>query len=142
MRILRNWMLTMAVVAAMAPFTNSAAREARQLRQSALADGCVTTAVSDGTQLRGKLAAGDCTADNGGFFDVISFAGKSGDVIEVTVRPLSASFRSPVLELIPAEGDASTPPSISGGKAATLSYQLASSGTWRIRISSAEFFCR
>lgn len=103
----------------------------------ATADGCVTTTLAScAVDHQAKLAAGDCTLSTGEYADYYDFTGVAGQVVEITLRPTSSTYRAPAVGLIPPPGDGSKPPFVWGGPAATIWYKLTSSGRWRVAVST------
>jgi hypothetical protein len=116
-------------------------------RMRALAGSCTTVRI-DGcdTDTEGVLESGDCTGSSGTRIDYYTFTGQAGRIVEVMVRPLSPSFKQPVVALFSPAGDVAEPPIVGGGNAsdtlsgASIIYQLSSSGTWEIAVSSDDLF--
>ena len=104
----------------------------------ALASVCAPAQIAGcDTENYGALQSGDCLFDDGTRFDTFDFDGTAGQTVNITLRPLSATYTKPWITLISPAGDVSEPPVIHGGSGgATLLYQLSSSGRWRIALSS------
>jgi hypothetical protein len=98
------------------------------------------------TDTQGALETGDCTGSSGTRIDYYTFAGTKGQVIEVMVRPLTAAYKRPSIALFSLLGDQAEPPIVVGGNAdapasgASIFYQLSSTGTWEIAVSSLDLF--
>ncbi len=108
----------------------------------ALAGSCTTTPVNGcDTDTFGALESGDCLLE-GARYDVYSFNGVAGTIVEVMVRPLDESYPQPYVLLVAPAGDVvSEPPGVGGGSGgATVWYQLPTSGTWRIAVGSDDVF--
>ena len=108
----------------------------------ALAGACVAAQIEGcDTENFGTLETGDCLFDNGTRFDTFDFQGQAGQLVNITLRPLSPSYTRPWIVLISPAGDVAEPPVIHGGSGgATLWYQLTSTGRWRIGVSSDDVF--
>jgi len=113
---------------------------ARMARAMPLVDGCVETQAFCNTDIRGKLAAGDCVGNAGGYEDVVSFDGVAGQLVTVIFRALSPSLTTPFLTLQPPPGDTVIPPVVIGARGATIRYNLSSSGRWKILAGSRDRF--
>lgn len=93
------------------------------------------------TETRGELASGDCTFTDGTRYDAYTFSGTKGQVVEFTFRPLATSLTLPYIALLSPLDDASHPPAVYDGKgAAQIEYQLSSTGTWTVLVSSDSLF--
>ena len=111
-----------------------------RLRQHVEASGCVASTLSGGVTSSGELAPGDCTFTDGTRYDVWHFAGSAGQLITVSMTPIDASFTTPILELVPPVGDASKTPLVLGASPLTISYALATSGTWTVAVETNDLF--
>ncbi|HYC58770.1 MAG TPA: hypothetical protein VEK79_04315 [Thermoanaerobaculia bacterium] len=116
-------------------------------RLAGLAGDCLTEIfVGCDTETHGTLETGDCTTGDGRRVDFFAFNGTAGQLIEVMVRPLSTTYKEPVVALFSPLGDVADPPSIGGGNpsattsGASLFYQLSSTGTWDIAVTSDDLF--
>ncbi|HYH09406.1 MAG TPA: hypothetical protein VEK11_20330 [Thermoanaerobaculia bacterium] len=107
-----------------------------------LAGSCTTRQVSAcDTETFGTLETGDCLLSSGERMDRYTFSGRAGQVIEVMVRPLSASYTKPLIALLSPLADVAEPPIVYGGAGgATITYQLSSTGTWTILVSADDLF--
>ncbi|HYM62912.1 MAG TPA: hypothetical protein VEZ11_18645 [Thermoanaerobaculia bacterium] len=99
---------------------------------------CAVTPISRVAEFRGTLAAGDCTASDGTLFDIFQFQGNAGDMVTATVVPLTSGFRNPTLAMVPPIADGTRPPQMSGGAAATVTFVLNSTGSWRLGVGSTD----
>lgn len=108
----------------------------------ALVGSCSASVIeSCDTENDGRLETGDCLFDDGTRFDTFDFQGHAGQLIEITIRPLSPSYSKPWLALISPSGDVAEPPVIHGGAGgATIWYLLSSTGRWRLAVSSDDVF--
>jgi hypothetical protein len=111
-----------------------------ELRQKTEASGCVVSTLTCGITDSGELAPGDCTFSDGTRYDVWHFSGSAGQLITVTMKPLDASYTTPILELVPPVGDASKTPLVLGVPPLAISYALASSGTWTVAVETNDLF--
>lgn len=97
-------------------------------------------------ETRGRLESGDCTTGEGKRVDFYSFNGVAGQVVEFMVRPLSPTYKQPVITLISPTGTFVEEPYVAGGNpsaatsGATVYYQLTSTGKWDIAVSSEDLF--
>jgi hypothetical protein len=105
------------------------------------AGSCTIAVIGCDLDKAGKLETGDCLFSDGSRYDIWSFQGVEGEIVEVTVRPLSETFSKPWVALIPPLADPSEPPIISGGAGGvTIRYLLGTSGTWGVAVSSDDLF--
>jgi hypothetical protein len=111
------------------------------------AGSCSTARITGcNTETHGALESGDCQLSDGTRVDYFSFSGQAGQLIEITLRPLDPSFKQPQLALFSPLGDRAEPPIIGGGNTnaalnvATIWYELSSSGTWEIAVTSDDLF--
>jgi len=105
-----------------------------------LLEGCGSTPVSCNTDVRGRLASGDCLSTNISFYDEFVFQGEAQALVTATVRPLDSSYDLPWIGFVPPPSDTSLSPLISGGVAATVRYILPVQGTWRIQAGTNDRF--
>ncbi|HSY51332.1 MAG TPA: hypothetical protein VLC46_21185 [Thermoanaerobaculia bacterium] len=110
------------------------------LRHREEAAGCVASTLICGGSDSGELAPGDCTFSDGTRYDVWQFAGSAGQLITVTMKPLDASYTTPILELVPPAGDASKTPLVLGVPPLEIAYELASSGIWTVAVETNDLF--
>jgi hypothetical protein len=106
-----------------------------------MAEGCLPTFVSGcNTEIRGRLGVGDCTLSNGTYLDSFFFDGRAGEVVAITVRPLSSTLSRPVVTIVPPSGDASKTPIVFGARFASIFYKLSSTGRWGIGVGTTDLF--
>lgn len=104
------------------------------------ADGCVATPIACNTTSRGRLSAGDCTSEDGTYFDLYQFNGSVDTFVEVLVRPLSPTMTNPGNHLIGPPGSDVLTPIVAGGREAESRYILPGSGTWGIAAFTLDLF--
>lgn len=96
------------------------------------------TALSCNATVNGQLAAGDCN-DADGYYDILTFPGTAGQLVEATVRSLDGNLKSVSIGLAAPTSDSSRIPAVVGNRVATVRYRLASSGTWAVVVGTGEF---
>lgn len=117
------------------------AASARPNQVELLAGSCTSRPITAcDVDLEGTLEAGDCTLGDGTKYDRFTFQGTAGQVIEVVVRPLDASYTKPWMWLLSPLGDSAEPPEFTGGPAGTITYELSSSGLWTILVGTEDLF--
>jgi hypothetical protein len=88
----------------------------------ATAGACVPAVISGcDVEIYGTLESGDCLFDDGTRFDTFDFEGSAGQLVNIMVRPLSASYTKPFIALVSPAGDVSQPPSSTAARAARRS---------------------
>ena len=123
---------------------NAAPRE-RRLRANA---GSCTTVTINGcdVDVRGTLESGDCLTTDGTRIDWFEFHGTAGQIVSIMVRPLSPTFKQPVIALFSPLADPADPPLVGGGNAAAtvngaeILYQISSTGMWDVAVTSDDLF--
>lgn len=123
-----------------APQPQSSAVLAEELRPVTQADGCGSTPLSCNTDVRGRLAGGDCLSSNGTLFDEYAFSGSAQELVTATVRPLISTYSNAWIGLVVPLGYPATAPLISGGPAATIHYVLPVSGPWKVQAGTNDRF--
>ena len=125
----------------------SAQAKSRTDRLGPLAGDCFTEVFAAcNAETRGTLESGDCTTGTGKRVDFFSLNGVAGQVVEIMVRPLSPTFKEPIVALYPPLGEPTDAPQIGGGNpsattsGATVFYQLNSTGKWEIAVTSDDLF--
>lgn len=101
---------------------------------------CTTGDVACNDVTKGALGVTDCTLGDGTYVDSHQLAGTANQLVAVTVRPLSPTYRGPTISIAPPAGDASKTPMSSGGAAGTVWFNLTSSGDWKIEVGSTDLF--
>lgn len=116
-------------------------------RLGALAGDCFTEVFATcDNDMYGALESGDCTTGEGKRVDFWTFNGTPGQVVEVMVRPLSPTFKQPIVALYSPLGTNIDAPFIGGGNpsattnGATLFYKINAAGKWDIAVTSDDLF--
>ena len=87
----------------------------------------------------GELGPSDCTfSSDGTYFDVWTFTGVVGTVVDIDVVPVDATLTSTLVALVPPAVDASKTPLLYGSGKVHLTYVLSSTGTWGIGVGTHE----
>jgi hypothetical protein len=112
------------------------AQQQHRFQTEPQAAGCVVSTLTCGISDSGELAPGDCTFSDGTYYDVWRFSGAAGQLVTITVTPIEATYTKPQVELVPPIGDASLTPIVQDGKALSIKYALASTGTWEVFVET------
>jgi hypothetical protein len=134
----------LAVLLLLVMASSAFAANRKALEVATLGASCNTVRLEESycdVDIHGVLESGDCTFSDGTRYDRYTFTGRAGDVVEIMVRPLSATYTKPYISLLSPLGDPADPPTIYGGNGgASIWYKLSSSGIWIVTVSTEDLF--